>query len=308
MEERIIDEEIGRKIRVKKMQDGTTDVVDELSENENADGAENAEDGEVSEEEFAFELPEMEEDDEDLVGLSPEEALALRQKKAEEEAARKAEYAALVAAGEEELSAGDFTAAEATFEKALLLDDEATAASVGYWRAKTEDFENPDVLIDEYLESGFENLEFDLGYQATELIKEQFRGKFARRYDELIAEEEPLTEKVLGAQERRRAILKPRRKKSALAFGISSAAFLGSLAATAVFAMKNFTVKGDSYLIPTIVAGVASAVVFGVFGVFTNKFVNACRIYRANEKLSSTEDGARLEEILEYKDLYEKFL
>ena len=311
MEERIIDEEIGRKIRVKKLQDGTTDVVDELAESESAngaDGAENVENGEVSEEEFAFELPEMEEDDEDLAGLSPEEALALRQKKAEEEAARRAEYAALVATGEEQLTAGDFAAAEVTFEKALLLDDEATAASVGYWRAKTEDFENPDVLIDEYLESGFENLEFDLGYQATEIIKAEFKAKFARRYNELVAEEEPLKEKVLGAQERRRAILKPRRKKSAIAFGISSAAFVGSLAATAVFAMKNFTVKGDAYMLPTIIAGAVSAVVFGVFGVFTNKFVNACRIYRANEKLSSTDDGARLEEIAQYKDLYENFL
>ncbi len=307
MEERIIDEEIGRKIKVKKLQNGETDVVDELSETEN-EAAENAENTEVNEEEFAFELPDMEEDDEDLVGLSPEEALALRQKKAEEEAARKAEYEALIALGDEQLSAGEFVAAEATFEKALMLDDVATEASVGYWRAKTENFDKPDVLMDEYVEAGIENLEFDLGYQATEIIKAEYKDKFARRYEELIAEETPLREKVLGAQERRRAILKPRRKKSALAFGISSAAFIGSLAATATFALKNFTVKDDSFILPTIIAGAVSVVVFAVFGVFTNKFVNACRIYRANEKLSSTDDGARLEEIAEYKDLYEKFL
>ena len=120
--------------------------------------------------------------------------------------------------------------------------------------------------------------------------------------------EQPLREKVVGAQERRRAILKPRRKKSGIAFAVSSAALIGSLAATATFALKNFTVKGDSFMLPTIIAGAVSVVVFTVFGVFTNKFVNACRIYRANEKLSSTDDGARLEEIAEYKDLYEKFL
>ena len=60
--------------------------------------------------------------------------------------------------------------------------------------------------------------------------------------------------------------------------------------------------------IPTIALAGVTVVLFIVFAVFTNKFVNACRIYRANEKLSSTDDGARLEEIAEYKDLYEKFL
>ena len=310
MEERIIDEEIGRKIKVKKLQDGTTDVVDELAETEaeETEGVEGVEETEATEEEFTFEIPDIEEDDEDMVGLSPEEAMALRQRKAEELAARKAEYESLVASGGELLVAGDFAAAEETFEKALQLDDEATEASVGYWRAKTENFENPDVLIDEYLESGYENLEFDLGYEAVEIIKAEYKDKFAARYAELTAEEEPLLEKVTGAQERRRAILKPRRKNSAIAFGVSSAAFVGSLALTATFALKNFTVKGDSFIIPTIIAGAVSLVVFGVFGVFTNKFVNACRIYRANEKLSSTDDGARLEEIAEYKDLDEKFL
>lgn len=307
MEERIIDEEIGRKIKVKKLQNGETDVVDELSEAENTD-VENAENAEINEEEFAFEIPELEDDDEDLVGLSPEEALALRQKKAEEEAARKAEYEALIAMGEEQLTAGEFAEAEATYEKALMLDDVATEASVGYWRAKTENFENPDVLMDEYVESGIENLEFDLGYEAVEIIKAEFKGKFARRYQQLTDEETPLREKVTGAQERRRAILKPRRKKSGLSFAVSSAVFVGSLAATVAFGLKNFTVKGDSFMLPTIIAGAVSVVAFVVFGVFTNKFVNACRIYRANEKLSSTDDGARLEEIAEYKDLYEKFL
>lgn len=300
MEERILDEEIGRKIRIKKTQDGEMDVVDELSEPD--------EEPIEGEEEYTFELPEYLEDDEDLVGLSPEEAMALRKKKQEEAAARRAEYERLLAEGEALLEEGSYRSAELKFEKALMLDDEATAASVGYWRAKTENFENPDVLMDEYVESGIENLEFDLGYQATEIIRAEYKDKFVRRYEELVAEEAPLLETVLGAQERRRAILKPRRKKSALAFGISSAALIGSLAATITLALKNFTVKGDSFMIPAVIAGVVSVAVFAAFGVFTNQFVNACRIYRANEKLSSTDDGARLEEIAEYKDLYEKFL
>ena len=54
MEEKIIDKEIGRKIRVKKTQDGETDIVDDLAEtDELAEG----------EEEYTFELPEYDEDD-----------------------------------------------------------------------------------------------------------------------------------------------------------------------------------------------------------------------------------------------------
>ena len=306
MEERIIDEEIGRKIKLKKLANGEVDVVDELSEYPNPTDEE-AEDVE-GEEELSFEIPDLEEDDEDLVGLSPEEALALRKKKAEEAEARRREYEETVAAGNELLADGSYHSAELKFEKALLLDEVATEASVGYWRAKTQDFENPDVLMDEYVESGYENLEYDLGYEAVEIIKANYKEKFQRRYDELVAEEKPLCEKVYAAQERRRAILKPRRAKSALFFALSAIPFIAAVIVTIVLGLKNFSVKDDSFILPTAIAGGVSLLLFVVFGVFTNKFINACRIYRANERISATDDGARLEEIAEYKDLYLKFM
>lgn len=68
MEERIIDDEYGRGIRLKKTKDGYVDVTDELSESE-ADGAEEA--GEEGTEEVSFEFPDLDEDDEDLVNLTP---------------------------------------------------------------------------------------------------------------------------------------------------------------------------------------------------------------------------------------------
>lgn len=305
MEERIMDEEIGRKIKVKKFADGEMDVVDDLAEENEADeGAEDA----VAEEELTFELPDLEEDDEDLACLSPEEAQALRQKKAAEAAARRKEYDKIVAAGNAFLAEGSYHSAELQFEKALNLDDEAMEASVGYWRAKTSDFENPDVLMDEYVESGYENLEFDLGYRAVDVIKEEYQEKFARRYRELEAEEAPLREKVEAAQARRREILKPRRRKSLIAFILSSLPFIAAAVMTIVFLMKNFTVKDNSYITPTVIAGGVTLMAFIVFGVFTNRFINACRICRANEKISATDDGARLVEIADYKELYSHFI
>ena len=300
MEERILDEEIGRKIRIKKTQDGEMDVVDELSELD--------EEPIEGEEEYTFELPEYLEDDEDLVGLSPEEAMALRKKKQAEAEARRAEYERLLAEGEALLEEGSYRSAELKFEKALMLDDEAMVATVGYWRAKTENFTNPDVLMDEYVEEGYDSLEYDLGRRAVEQIRMNYREKFRRRYDELAKEEAPLRAEVEEAQARRRELLKPRRARCFIGFLVSAVPFIVLLVLTIVFGLKNFTVKDDSYFLPTIIVGSVALVAFIVFGVFTNKFINACRIYRTNERLSSTDEGARLEEVEAYKSLYQQFI
>ena len=49
-------------------------------------------------------------------------------------------------------------------------------------------------------------------------------------------------------------------------------------------------------------------ILFIVFIAVANRFINACRMYRRNEKLSATEEGQRLLEIREYKELYEALL
>ena len=300
MEERILDEEMGRKIRIKKTSEGEIDVVDELAET-----TEELSDGE---EEYTFEFPEYDEDDEDLVGLSPEEAMALRKKKQEDAEAKRAEYERLIVEGEALLDEGSYRSAELKFEKAIMMDDEATAATVGYWRAKTENFSNPDALMDEYVEEGYDSLEYDLGSKAVEQIRMNYGKQFRRRFDELAEEEAPLRAEVEEMQARRREVLKPRRTKCAVGFLVSAVPFLVSLVLAIVFGLSNFTVKDDSYIVPTIIAGSVAVVSFIVFGIFTNKFINACRIYRTNERLSSTDEGARLEEVEAYKSLYQQFI
>lgn len=301
MEERIIDDEYGRGIRLKKTKDGYVDVTDELAEGEEA-----ATETEYEGDEVAFEFPvfDVDEDDEDLVGLSPEEAAELKRQKAEAAALRKAEYDRLVKEGEALLETGSFHAAELKFERALSLDEEATEASVGYWRAKTSDFENPDVLAEEYVEAGIETLEFDLGYKATEIIREKYRDALEKRYAELESEEKPLAETVESRQASRRAAISARLKKSALIAGIAAIPTLVLLVLTIVFALNIFTVSDDQYVVPTIVCGAAFFVVFIVCVLLTNRLINDLRIRRTNERLSSTDEGARLEEVREYMALY----
>ena len=299
MEERIIDDEYGRGVRLRKTKDGYVDVTDELSESEYEEG-----------EEIAFEFPTLsggvaEDDDEELVDLSPEEAERVRKEKAERRAQRREEYLRTCAEGEALLASGSYRSAELKYEKALHMDGLATEACIGYWRAKTENFANPDALADEYVEEGIESLEFDLGYEATDILRKEHRAAFERRLQELTDEEAPLMETVRATQARRREILSARRWKSLWIFLGAALPFLAAVIVTLVLGLKNFTTPDDRYILPTIIAGGVAVLLFIGFIVTANKLINACRMYNLNEKLSSTEEGERVLEIRQYKALYE---
>ncbi len=295
-EERMIDEEYGRGVKLRKTKEGYVDATDELSP-----PPEEEEGEEIS---FAFPMTEEEEDDEDLVGLSPEEAAALRKQKAEAAERLRADYEKEVAEGNALLATNSFHAAELKFEKALKLDAVATEASVGYWKAKTENFANPDVLIEEYVEAGIESLEYDLGYEAADSIKEEYRPVFERRYEELKAQEAPLRASVEGKQQARREVLSARKKKHLITFIAATVPFLLFAILTTVFGLKNFSTPDNTYVPVTVVFGALTVVFFLVFAVCANKLLNTCRIFATNERQTSTADGEELFRITEYKELY----
>ena len=299
MEERMIDDEYGRGIRLKKTEDGYVDVTDEFAEMEREAEEEQGE-------EMAFEFPmlDTDEDDEDLVGLSPEEAMKLRAQKEEAAKLRREEYDAVCAQGAKLLEEGSFHAAEIEYEKALDLDVTATEASVGYWRAKTENFANPDVLVGEYADASIESLEYDLGVEAVEQIKKEFKPQLQKRYDELAEEEAPLAESVTAAQERRRTILSSRVKKRAIFFMAVLVPMLVVLSLGIAYALKIFTPEGDKFVTLTAICGGVFFLFFLTFIVATNKLINALRMKAKNERLGETDDGARLVEIRDYMTIY----
>ena len=299
MEERMIDDEYGRGVRLKKTKDGYVDVTDAEMEME-------VETDEEDGEEAVFEFPafDADEDDEDLVSLTPEEAAALRKQKEEAAAKRKADYERCCGEGDELLQTGSFHAAELKFEKALALDEEATEASVGYWRAKTSNFAEPDVLIGEYVEAGIESLEYDLGYKAAEILKREYKGVFERRVQEISDEEAPLVQIVEEKQASRREVLQARVKRSTIVFLAGLLPTAAFLVLTIVFGLSNFTTRENTFILPTILCGVGFVAFFIAFIVFTNKWINDLRMRAANEKLASTAEGAHLVELREYKDLY----
>lgn len=309
MEERMIDDEYGRGVRLKKTKDGFVDVTDELAQQEDSEQDVtwgNEQEADVGEE-IAFEFPvfEQDEDDEELVGLTPEEVAELKRRREEEAAQKRAEYERICTEGGELLRSGSFKAAELKFEKALLLDDEATDASVGYWRAKTCDFAAPDVLVDEYTDAGIENMEYDLGYEAVEILKKEYQGVFEKRLQELTKEETPLAAIVEEKQARRREVLAARIKRSTLLFLCVALPTAALLALAIIIGLKNVTTAGNEYVMPTILLTAGFFLLFIAFIFCANKWLNDLRMRRANERLSSTEDGKKLLKIREYKELYE---
>jgi hypothetical protein len=306
MEERIIDDEYGRGVRLRKTKDGYVDVTDELAEEPQTDG----ETAENQEEEIEFEFPVFatDEDDEELATLTPEQAKELLKRREEEALAKKAEYEKTCADGEELLETGSYHAAELKFEKALMLDDIATRATVGYWRAKTADFTQPDVLADEYVEDGLGALEHDLGTEALQIIKKNYQSAFEKRVAELEDEETPLTKIVEEKQEKRRVILLERLKKSSLTACLFAIPALVFLVLTIVFGVKNFSTKGDEYIVWTIVFAGLFLVSLLLEAFKANKAINDNRMYRANKRLRSTEEGKHLWSLRAYKKFYTALL
>lgn len=300
MEERIIDDEYGRGIRLRKTADGYVDVTDELAEHD-------AEEKEVNYDEISFEFPELDEDDEDLVSLSPEEALALRKRKAEEAENRRRQYEHICEEGERLLDSGSFHTAELKFETALNLDPYRKEAVVGYWRAKTANFTNPNALMDEYVEIGIENLEADLGYEAVEDLKALYPEVFAARLKELQDECAPIREEVYGKRENRRKVISKKLKTATIRLAISSVITAALLVAAIVLGTKIFSTREGEFILPTIITGVVFAVALTVSLVFTNQYLNVMRIHRLNERDDSTELGRKLSELLNYIELYEAF-
>ena len=278
MEERIIDNE--REIKIKRKREGD-DVVDALAE----DGEELPE-----EEDVVLELPE-DEYDEDMVGLTPtqlKEELA-RREKAKQEA--EAECAKLTQAGEEKLQENDFAEAEKFFAQALLHVPESEAAGKGLWTARTKSFLDSEPLFnEEYAE------ELGSAPEAVRVEVIEFMGEGLKQArEEYRTEAEPLREKVTKEIEERRGPFEANRKYYSLRLKIWLAACVLMLIGIIVSSSFLYSVQG--MLVVGLICGFGALCLGCLIAViiYARKLTVATRYCKANEMLSSTDDGARLE-------------
>ena len=287
MEERLIEKDDERLIRIKKTAEGV-DAEDALAEETES----------YEEEEVLVELPEDEEYDEDLVGLTPTELKREqeRRKKAEEEA--RAECEKLIKEGEETLSRGEFEKAQSLFSQADCYGFADERIGKGLWTARTKNFAETDSFYNPSFAEEFTALDdgskkFILDHAGKKLLAER---------EEIEKEEKEISPEVLEKQETRRQAFAQNKKYYAVRLLI----FLGVFAALAVGAgVSAYFIVRTLSSAPVIVTGVFGGLALVAFVcalVYFLKFLGANKLCRINENLSSTEEGTRLEELREKLD------
>ena len=281
MEERIIDDP--RKIKITRTAaGGVGDATDEL-----------APDAEREEEEIVLDLPEGDDYDEDLVGLSPtqlQEELKRREKAAEE---ARAERDKLLAEAERALAAGDYAAAEPFFSQAMFYDPGCFRAHEGVWIARTRNFKDTEPFYDLSNAEEVSNAPAEVKAFLREKAGAELRE--ARRAME--EEAAPLRETFSRAQEERRGAFRSNRKYYLVRFSVFAALFALCLLGAGISA---YFIVRTTTIIPvalTIAFGALALVMAVVMFVFLRKLVIAVRLCRDNEMLSSTEEGQRLSEL-----------
>lgn len=282
MEERILDED-GRKIKVKKSAVGGI-----------ADVTENGEEG-TEESEISLEIPELDETDEDLIGLSPtqlQEELERRERALQE---ARAERDRLLEEGERLLKKSAYKEAEPFFVQTLLYDDGCSRAKEALWICRTEDFENPEALYEPEYADALSEIDEKTRAFILKHTGEQLRADKAR-YEEEAA---PLRGRVRTAQSERRDAFSRNRNYYLIRFTIFATAMFVFLIALVVSASFIVRTKTNVPIILTAVFGGLSLISAIVMVAFSRKLYVAQRLVSENEKLSSTEEGARLYELEE---------
>lgn len=287
MEERIIDKDDERLIRIKKKAEGVDAEDATLPESEEESG---------EEEEILVTLPEDEEEyDEDLVGLTPSELARekARREKAREEA--KAECYKLVEAAEAELQNGVYDKAESLFGQAACYGFSDERIEIGLWTARTKNFTKTEPF---YRADNAEEFSA-LSDGAKKFVLGKLKERLEKERAELKEEEAELAPEVLEKQETRRQAFADNRK-----YYVSR--LLSALAVFAVFV--TVTIVSATFIVRTLTN--TPVILTGTFGglaliafvtalVFFLKFLGANKLCRTNDRLSSTEEGARLEELRE---------
>ena len=283
MEERIIDKDELRKVRVTRT-DGELDVVDDaLPEEMPEEGLKELET------EYAVEF-EGETYDEDLVGLTPSQYREEIERR--ERAAREAHETCekLCAEGDGFLAQQDWAAAEDRFESALLHEMNNARAEEGLWTARTQGYTSDEAFYTERVAREFA----DASEPVRAKVMEVFGGRLLAAHEEARAEVASLRPQVEAGQEERRGPFRANRNyyltRLAVSFGIFVLFIIG------VCVSASFILRVQS-AVPVALTGAFgvcafAALVFTVY--FMRRSVVAVRLCRENEKLSSTEEGARL--------------
>lgn len=285
MEERIIEKDESRKIKIKHTAEGD-DVVDDLAPD---DAAEAAEDDAAD---YSVELPD-EEYDEDLVGLTPSQ-LSARLEARERAAARaREEYRKILEEAEPLLKEANYSAAEPLYAQAALYECDDGTAKRGLWICRTENFTKTDIFYDEDMAQEFYWLDAPIREEALASLGDAVREARAS----LAAEAEPVRKRYEASKQERGEAFLANRNFYLVRFAIVLAVAVAAGIACLVSALYILRRSDNLALIFTVIFGVGTFVMLILTLIYALKLFRAIRLCRENEKPASSTEGARLEEL-----------
>lgn len=276
MEERTLDDDIEKGLKLKKKEDGEETISEETE----------------SEGEIVLDIPVIEEDNEELADMTPEQAAAYIKQREEEQAKlleRKDDLKAEAVSAEEN---GEGDRAEELYYNILELDPADLTANVGYARKITKDFSLYDdfSFVKETYQKGLESA----GEDFTAAIKDTCEKNIRAEIDVLKGEEAELNKKVEEKRASRREAFKADYNVKKKAFLRELILFAVFAAMTVAFALNIATVSSAVFLVLTILAGVATAIFLVLLLIDTNKFSTARHRVKENERDGATKDGKAL--------------
>lgn len=280
MEERIIDKDELRKVRVTRT-DGERDVVDDmLPETDEA----------PAQEEYSVEF-DGEGYDEDLVGLTPTQYREEieRRERAAREAHENCEK--FCNEGEARLAEQDWAGAEASFEEAVREEASNERAEEGLWTARTKGFTSDEVF---FIREGAEAFS-EAGEKIRAKVLAAFGAELSAEREKTRAQEQTLSQEVEAGQAERRGPFLANKNYYRLRLWISLGALALCLIGLCVSASFILRVQSP---VPVALTGVFAVLAFAALAVtviFARFTLVAVRLCRANERLSSTEEGRALE-------------
>ncbi len=278
MEERIIDRD--KRVTLKVTRDGAVDAVE-------------GETAEQEEEEVSFDFPEEETYDDDLVGLTPSQLEdRMRAKKRAEERARE-EYAKLMEEGLRLLGEAEYEQAEPLFAQAAIYGCDDGTARKNLWLVRTKNYTTAEALYDEETAREFAASEDEVKAETLSRLGGELKAERAR----CLAEAEPIRNRYEAKKAERSEAFDANKRYYAVRFFSVLAVFVLLGIACAVSGAYILRVKDNVPLILTVCFAVLTFAAFFAVVYFARKFSVARRYVRENEDPTSTEDGARLNEL-----------
>lgn len=244
----------------------------------------------LSTEEYEVTLPQVDETNEDLIGLSQEE---YERKRLEREHLLK-ECENLIAEGERLLKKGEYESSETLFRQAASYCPENSRARQGILACITQNFQNIEPLL------LWENASLASGDEVTrKYILKEASDRLAAQRELVSAEAAPLRNKFQKAQRERRESFHANRNYYGIRLAILSVCLLGMIVGCIVSAFFIARTKVSTPIVLSAAFGALAAVLLVLWLVCLRKLLVAQRLCRENERLSSTEEGARLQTLEE---------